>query len=109
VGAAVIWVIGTRLIPGKNTQADYLQVLRPVGFAHAPGIFAVLAVMPFLGWLIGLAVALWSLAALVVAVRAALDYDDPMKAVVVVLLAFVTFVLIRWAFGSGYGYGLGWY
>jgi hypothetical protein len=107
VSALVIWLLGTRGLPGKNTQADYWQVLRPVGFAQAPGIFMALAVLPFLGWLVALVVSLWMLAALVVATRQALDYDDTMKAVIVVVLAFVALWVVRWVLGAGYGFGYG--
>lgn len=110
LSAAVIWLLGTRALPGRNTQADYWQVLRPVGFAQAPGIFMVLAILPILGWLVAIVVMLWMLAALVIATRQALDYDDTMKAVVVVLLAFVALWIVRWLFGASYygaGYGYG--
>jgi hypothetical protein len=89
VGAAVVWLVGTRLMPGKNTEADFQQVLRVIGFAQAPGLFNVLGIIPFLGWLVRVAVWIWTLAALVIAVRQALDYDDTLKAVLVCIIAWV--------------------
>jgi len=87
IGAAVIWIVGTRLLPGKNTQADYQEVLRTVGFAQAPGLLAVLGIIPYLGSLIRVVVSIWTLVALVIAVRQALDYDDTIKAVIVCVIA----------------------
>jgi hypothetical protein len=89
VSSAVVWLIGTRLMPGKNTEADYQQVLRVVGFAQAPGLFTVLGIIPILGWLIRFVVWIWTLIALVIAVRQALDYDDTLKAVIVCVIAWV--------------------
>ena len=43
VMTGAIWALGTRVIPGRNTKADFWQVLRPVGFAQAPKVFLVLA------------------------------------------------------------------
>jgi hypothetical protein len=77
------------MLPGKNTEADFQQVLRVVGFAQAPGLFNVLGIIPFLGWIIRFAAAIWCLIALVIAVRQVLDYDDTMKAVLVCVIAWV--------------------
>ena len=89
VSSAVVWLIGTRLMPGKNTEADFAQVLRVVGFAQAPGLFTVLGIIPILGWLVRFVVWIWTLVALVIAVRQALDYDDTLKAVIVCVIAWV--------------------
>ena len=94
MGPLVLFFIGTRVLPGKNTSADVGQLLRTVGFAQAPGIFGILGVLPLLGGLIGLLVFLWVLAATVIAVRQALDYDDTLRAVIVCLLAAVAWVAI---------------
>lgn len=104
LGAIVLWIIGTRVLPGKNTSADLGQLLRTVGFAQAPGIFAILAIIPILGWLIGFLVGIWVLAATVIGVRQALDYDDTLRAVVVCLVAWVVMfavMMIASMFGIG--------
>jgi hypothetical protein len=104
VGAAVIWLVGTRVFPGKNTEADYGQLLRCVGFAQAPGLFGILGIIPILGLLIRLVLAIWSLVAGVIAVRQALDYDDTLKAVVVVVVAWVIMFCITLMVGFlGFG------
>jgi hypothetical protein len=94
VGAFVVWVIGTRLLPGRKTEGDFTQVMRTIGFAHAPGIFAVLAIIPVFGWLIALAASIWALAAAVIGVRQALDYDDTLRAVIVCLIAWVVMFVV---------------
>jgi hypothetical protein len=94
VGSAVVLLIGTRVLPGKNTQADFGQVLRAVGFAQAPGVFAVLAFIPILGWLVLLVLFVWGLAATVVAVRQAFDYDDTLRAIIVCVIAWVAMIFV---------------
>ena len=94
VGSAVLWAVGTRVMPGKNTEADIQQMMRVVGFAMAPGLFGILAIIPFLGLLIALVVAIWQIVALVVAVKQALDYDDVVKAVIVVLIAWAVMFVV---------------
>jgi hypothetical protein len=104
VGAAVIWLVGTRLLPGKNTEADYQQVLRVVGFAQSPGLFTVLAIVPFFGWLVRFVVWVWTLIALVIAVRQALDYEDTLKAVLVCVVAQVIMFVVMMMVGIlGFG------
>ncbi|HYN07535.1 MAG TPA: YIP1 family protein [Vicinamibacterales bacterium] len=93
-GAFVVWIIGTRLLPGRNTEGDFTQVMRTIGFAHAPGIFAVLWIIPIIGWLIALAASIWALIATVIGVRQALDYDDTLRAVIVCVIAWIVMVLV---------------
>src|SRR5262245_43955060 len=51
ISSTLIWAIGTKMMPGKNTSADIQQMMRVLGFAQAPGIFAIIAIVPILGWL----------------------------------------------------------
>ncbi len=88
------WLIGTRLLPGAATHADWGELLRTTGFASAPGILRVLAVIPVLGWLIYLIVAVWMLVAYVIAVRQALDYASTWRAAIVSLIGWVLYALI---------------
>jgi hypothetical protein len=94
VGAFVVWLIGTRLLPGRNTEGDFTQLMRTVGFAQAPGVFAVLGIIPILGWLISFAAGIWVLIATVIGVRQALDYDDTLRAVIVCLIAWVVMFVV---------------
>ena len=89
VWALLTYVIGARLMPEPTTRADLGQLLRVVGFASAPGVLAILAILPFFGGLIRFAVSVWQLAAMVVGVRQALDYSSTGRAVVVCLIGFV--------------------
>ena len=94
VWAFLTYVIGTKLLPQASTEADVGQLLRTLGFAAAPGLLRVVGFIPGIGPLIMLASALWSLAAMVVAVRQALDYDSTRRAVLVCLIGWIVQVLI---------------
>jgi len=94
VWAATVYFIGTRLLPGTDTQADLGQLLRTTGFSAAPGAIGILGIVPGIGGLISLAAGIWQLAAMVVAVRQALDYETTGRAVLVCVIGFVAYVLV---------------
>jgi hypothetical protein len=104
IGSFVLLMVGTRLLPGRNTEADIGQVLRTAGFAQSAGVLGVLGIIPILGGLIELIVGLWILVALVVAVRQALDYDETARAIVVCLVAWTLMFLVSFVAGlAGFG------
>jgi hypothetical protein len=86
VGSWILLQIGTKVLPGRSTQSDLGELLRSVGFAQAPGMFGVAALVPGIGGIVGVIVSIWTIAALVVAVRQALDYVETWKAVLVCLV-----------------------
>lgn len=94
IASWVVLIIGTKVMPGKNTQADLGQMLRVMGFANAPGLFGILTIIPILGWLIAFALAVWGIVASVIGVRQALDYDDTIKAVIVCVIAWVVMIVV---------------
>jgi hypothetical protein len=94
LGSFVVLLVGTKIFPGKSTEADLGQMLRTIGFAQSAGLFNVLGIIPFLGLLIRLVVLIWILVAMVIAVRQALDYDDTLKAVIVCLVAWVIMIMV---------------
>jgi hypothetical protein len=89
VAAYVLMFVGTRLLPGKNTEADFGQMARTIGFAQAPYLLGILGIIPILGYLVRLVLGIWVLVAMVIAVRQALDYDDTFRAVIVCVIAWV--------------------
>ena len=93
VWAGVIWVIGTKLMPEPGTRSDFQELLRVIGFSSAPGVLRIFGFIPILGWLLNFAIALWMAAAMVVAVRQALDYTSTGRAVVVCLLGWLVYLL----------------
>ena len=95
--AVVVWAVGTKLMPDPATKADFAETFRTIGFAAAPGLLGVVTIIPFLGWMLMLLLTpiiwLWSMAAMVVAVKQVLDYTETFKAVIVVLIGFAVYLV----------------
>jgi hypothetical protein len=92
--AGVTYLIGARLLPEPGTRTDMGELLRVIGFSYAPNLFAFFAIVPLLGGVVRVVVAFWLLAATVLAVRQALDYTSTLRALAVVLIGWLLFVLI---------------
>jgi hypothetical protein len=103
IWAAIILVVGTKLFPEPQTKADFPEVLRTIGFAASPGVLNILGILPFLGILVGLITSLWQLAAMVVAVRQALDYKTTGKAVLVCVIGWLAYVMTAFFLTSIFG------
>ena len=58
VWTIIVVVVGTKLMPEPGTKADFVEGFRVIGFAASPGVFNVLAIVPFLGPLISFAISL---------------------------------------------------
>ena len=76
-GSAFAYMVGATFLRGPETRTDFAEVLRTTGFAFAPGLLRALAVVPpaTLGLSIDLVARAWTFAAVVVAIRQALDFD----------------------------------
>lgn len=98
--AAITWLVGTRLLPTPQTEADFGQLLRTLGFSAAPGVFQIFGIVPVIGLVIGLVASLWQLAAMVVAVRQALDYESTGRAIAVCAVGFLIYVAAAILFSS---------
>jgi hypothetical protein len=71
----VAYFVGSSLFSHERTSVTPGQVLRTVGFAQAPKFFAILGVIPILGWIVGVVVFFWFLAAAIVALQEAFEFD----------------------------------
>ena len=81
--------IGTLLLPAARTEADTGQLLRTIGFATAPGIARIAAVIPGARSFVFAVTAVWMLMAMLVAVRQALDYTSTFRAFAVCLIGWL--------------------
>jgi hypothetical protein len=98
--AWIAYLVGTRLLPEKQTVADWGELLRTTGFATAPGMIAILGVFPaFTGFVVFVA-SCWMFASFAVAVRQALDYKSIWRAIVVSLCGWLAHALILYAMAS---------
>ena len=94
VWAFITYWIGTTLLRTPQTRADWGQLLRTLGFAQSPGVLRIFGLIPIVGPVIFFALFLWQVATTVVAVRQALDYRSPWRAVGVVVIGFIPALMI---------------
>src|SRR5262245_55834951 len=92
--AAIVYLIGTRVLPEPQTKSDVGELLRTIGFSAAPGLLRIFTAVPFLGRLVNLVATVWMLCAMVVAVKHALDYTKTERAVVVCLIGWVVYLIV---------------
>ena len=97
--AAVIWFVGTRLLPEPQTESDVGELLRTTGFAAAPGLLRVVGLLPVVGPLVGFVVLFWMLAAMVVGVRQALDYRGTGRALLVCFIGLLAYLGVNVVIG----------
>ena len=96
IWAYLIYLIGAKLFPEPETQADHGQLLRTIGFSSAPGLIRVFGFTPELMSITFIGSGIWMLIAMVIAVRQALDYQSTWRALGVVVIGFLVqaFVLV---------------
>ena len=92
--AWIIYFIGTTFFRTPETHANWGQLARTLGFAQSPGVLKVFGVMPVFGGLIYSLISIWQLVAMVVAVRQALDYRSTWRAVGVVVVGFIPYLIL---------------
>lgn len=94
LGAWLVWVsvlatVGTVTLPEPQTKSDVRELLRVLGFAAAPGVFAALAAIRPAAPVVLLMVGLWMIAAAVLGLRQALDYRSLSRAVLVCVVSWL--------------------
>jgi len=78
--------IGARLLPVPETRTNVGELLRTLGFAAAPGFLQVFGVIPGVTLPVFLITSIWMFAAMVIAVREALEYERVGRALLVCAL-----------------------
>ena len=99
VWALLTYEIGTWWLPSSQTHATVGELLRTIGFASAPGVFRIAGVIPGLRTAAFAVTAIWMLAAMVVAVRQALDFTSTARALAV--------CTVGWTLALGLALGIG--
>ena len=100
LNAWVAYLIGTKLIPGPQTHSTWGEVARTLGFANTPRFLLLFVAVPGITGLVRTVVALWVLAATILALRSALDVTTLRAVVVGVLSSLVQFLIIWFVVNS---------
>jgi hypothetical protein len=89
IWAYITYIIGTKILPQPQTKADHGELLRTIGFSSSPGVLRALNFIPAIGHLITFIANIWMLAAMIIAVRQALDYDSTLRAIGVCIIGWI--------------------
>ncbi len=103
--AFVTFILGTTLFNTPATGANWSQLARTTGFAQTPGLLRIFGFIPFLGPLLVAIGAVWQFAAMVVAVKQALDYTSKWRAVGVVVAGFILVLIVNLIFARIFIFG----
>jgi hypothetical protein len=103
LGTWMIWVglayvIGTRLLPERQTHADLGEVLRTTGFSASPGVLRILGIAPGLALPVFFGITIWMLLTFIVAIRQALDYTSSARSLAVCILGWLIQGLLFFGF-----------
>jgi hypothetical protein len=98
VWGILIYVIGVKIFPDKQTKVPFKKVLTAVGFAHAPGLIRFFAVTPELMIPIIFLTQFWIFAALIIATRQILNLKSNFKSFGIVFLSFLTIAFLSISF-----------
>ncbi len=89
IWAALTYFIGTKILPEPTTRADVGELLRTIGFSSSPGLIRVFGLVPGITGIVFLVSGVWMLAAMIIAVRQALDYQSTFRAVGVCAIGYI--------------------
>jgi len=98
VWAILIFVIGVKLFPDKQTKVPFKKVLTAVGFAHAPGLLRFFAITPELMVPIIFLTQFWIFAALIISTKQILNLRSNLKSFGIVFLSFLIIVFLSISF-----------
>ena len=94
IWAALTYFIGTKILPEPTTRADVGELLRTTGFSSSPGLIRVFGLVPGITGIVFLISGVWMLAAMIIAVRQALDYQSTFRAVGVCIIGWIVQVVV---------------
>ena len=100
----VAYFVGASLFSTGQTSVTPGQVLRTIGFAQAPKLLLVLGIIPIVGWIVGLIVFFWFIAAAIVALREAFEFDTG-RAIGTGLVALVVILIVDIVLSIFFGIG----
>ena len=96
IWSVVTYFVGTTLFKGTATVGE---LLRTLGFAQAPGVLYIIGVIPILGWVAAIVIAIWILIAAIIAIRQALDITTG-QAIITGIVGWLIVIIPLMLFGA---------
>ena len=98
VWAIIIYVIGVKIFPDKDTKTPFKKVLIGVGYAHAPGLLRFFAVIPELVIPIIFITQFWVFASLIISMKQILNLKSNIKSFGIIFLSFLIIAIASISF-----------
>ena len=98
IWSILIFVIGVKLFPDKQTKVTFKKVLTGVGFAHAPGLLRFFAITPELMIPIIFLTQFWIFASLIISTKQILNLKSNLKSFGIVFLSFLIIAFLSISF-----------
>ena len=98
VWAILIFVIGVKLFPDKQTKVSFKKILTAIGFAHAPGLLRFFAITPDLMIPIIFLTQFWIFAALIISTKQVLNLKSNFKSFGIIFLSFLIIAFLSISF-----------
>ena len=96
--SVLVFVIGVKIFPDKQTKAPFKKVLTAVGFAHAPGLLRFFAVTPDMMIPIIFLTQFWIFAGLIISTKHVLGLKSNIKSFGIVFLSFLIIAFLSISF-----------
>ena len=98
VWSVLIFVIGVKLFPDKESKVSFKKILIGVGYAHSPGLLRFFAVTPDLLIPVIFITQFWIFAGLIISTKQILNLKSNFKAFGIVILSFLIIAFISISF-----------
>ena len=98
IWSILIFVVGVKLFPDKETKVPFKKILIAVGYAHAPGILRFFAVTPELMVPIIFLTQFWIFAGLIISTKQILNLKSNLKAFGIIVLSFLIIAFLSISF-----------
>ena len=98
IWSILIFVIGVKIFPDKQTKVTFKKVLTSVGYAHAPGLLRFFAITPELMIPIIFLTQFWIFASLIISTKQILNLKSNFKSSGIVFLSFLIIVFLSISF-----------
>ena len=83
----LLYFVGAVMLKTDNTDTNWSELGRVVGFAYTPGLLFLFSFLQGIGGVLGFIARIWILVAVVIGVRHALDYGNAERAILVSFIA----------------------
>ena len=98
VWSILIYVIGVKIFPEKESKIPFKKILIGVGYAHSPGLIRFFAVTPDIVLLIVFLTQFWIFASLIISTKQILNLKNNFKAFGIVFLSFLIILFLSITF-----------